>query len=624
VHGEGRRADQIGQGSQGRHHRRGRHQDRHRPLGARRPDQRRPGPRQGHQGRADGLPGDRRCGAYRQGERRGVRRAVLFGRDGEGRPAQALHRHRGTGLRPRAARHLLQREIPQGQSRRGARLPRRLRRGHEVLPRQHGAGQDRPAQSRLRAHAASRLPQDLRLEARPERSRRRRQPREAVEVHAREAELAGEAGERARHGGSQLLAALMRVRRWLPAAVLGLACAGCAELDKSLNTAERAIGVANSPTAKSVGKIATADDRTAAARAIASQRGTTYERDPQSLINDIRQVERDYQRLVSVLTGNVNRTWGKKETKVPTRSTYVKYTQNYMSRAVVDFDAGKIMVETLDTKDPKASLKSAIVTTLLTPNDPRSVDLYSDSAVKLSSDRQPYLKGLVLDQRGREIDAPAEAEGFANFLLAGKTSTRSIATEGGAKEALFVEIAMVANFANKQAEKFRPAVAKAASQYKVSQSLVFAIIRTESNFNPYAVSAAPAYGLMQLVPTSGGREAHRRARGSDGIPTKEELFDANNNIEFGTAYLSVLLFKQLEMVGNSVSREYCVISAYNTGPGNVLRTFNRNQTDAVNEINRLEPSAVYERLRAGLPYAETRDYLQKVVGFRRQFITAGQ
>ena len=153
------------------------------------------------------------------------------------------------------------------------------------------------------------------------------------------------------------------MRPYLPAAALGLAFVGCAELDKSLSSAERAIGVANSPTAKSVGKIATADDRTAAARAIASQRGQTYERDPQSLINDIRQVERDYQRLVGVLTGNVNRTWGKKETKIPTRSTYVKYTQNYMSRAVVDFDAGRITVETLDTKDPKASLKNAIVTT---------------------------------------------------------------------------------------------------------------------------------------------------------------------------------------------------------------------------------------------------------------------
>jgi membrane-bound lytic murein transglycosylase C len=77
------------------------------------------------------------------------------------------------------------------------------------------------------------------------------------------------------------------------------------------------LSIAKSPTAQSIGKIATADDRTAAARAIASQRGDAYERNPQQLINDIRQVERDYQRLVGVLTGNVNKTWGKKETKIP-------------------------------------------------------------------------------------------------------------------------------------------------------------------------------------------------------------------------------------------------------------------------------------------------------------------
>jgi len=420
------------------------------------------------------------------------------------------------------------------------------------------------------------------------------------------------------------LAAQMMRRYGIAAALAASGLSGCADVNKSLGSAERAIAVVNSPTAKSVTSIAKADNQGAAARGALKHRGDVYAANPQALVNDIRQAERDYQRLVGLLTGNVNRAWGKKETKLPTRTRYVKYTQNYMSRAAVDFDASRITVETLDDKNPASSLKSAIVTTLLTPNDPRAVDLYTDRPVTLTSEREPYLKGLVLDQHGREIGSPAEAEAFADYL-AGKAANREVVTERGKKNARYVEFAMVANLTNKQAEKFRTTVAKAASQYKVSQSLVLAVIRTESNFNPFAVSSAPAYGLMQLVPASGGREATRRARGRDAVPTKEELFDAENNIELGAAYLSVLSFNQLEAIGNPISREYCVISAYNTGPSNVLRTFNRNSpTQAINEINRLEPPAVYEKLRSSLPYVETRDYLQKVVGYRRQFVTAGK
>ena len=66
----------------------------------------------------------------------------------------SFHRHRRDGLRPRAPRHLLRREIPGSSPRRGARLPRRLRRRHQVLPREHRAGQDRLAQGGLRAHPA--------------------------------------------------------------------------------------------------------------------------------------------------------------------------------------------------------------------------------------------------------------------------------------------------------------------------------------------------------------------------------------------------------------------------------------------------------------------------------------
>ena len=403
----------------------------------------------------------------------------------------------------------------------------------------------------------------------------------------------------------------------LAAAILS---SGCDSMDSALRTGERAISVASSPSARSIAKIASAENREAAAREALKARGKAYEENPQALVNDIRQAQRDYQKLVNLLTGRVTKTWGKGEVRLPTRTHYVKYTQNYLSRAVVDFDAAKIIVETLDEKNPKASLRSAIVTTLLTPEDPRAVDLYSDSAVKLSSEREPYLEGLVLDDRGRPITNPAEAESFADRLLAGDIPARAVKLEHGEKTAHYVEIAMVANLSDKQAEKYRPVVAKYAQEYKVSQSLVFAVIRTESNFNPFAVSSAPAYGMMQLVPASGGRAGWRQAYGEDVVPTREDLFDPEKNIRLGSAYLSVLSYGQLEAIGNTVSREYCVISAYNTGPGNVLRAFSADRTEAVSRINGLEPPAVYEKLRTSLPYAETRRYLEKVVGYRRQFV----
>ena len=38
-----------------------------------------------------------------------------------------------------------------------------------------------------------------------------------------------------------------------------------------------------------------------------------------------------------------------------------------VGRAIVDFDAGNILIETLDEREPRTSLKNAVVTTLLTP-----------------------------------------------------------------------------------------------------------------------------------------------------------------------------------------------------------------------------------------------------------------
>ena len=199
-----------------------------------------------------------------------------------------------------------------------------------------------------------------------------------------------------------------------------------------------------------------------------------------------------------------------------------------------------------------------------------------------------------------------------------------IQTENGEKPVRYVTFQMVANFEDQKAQKYLQTVRKYAKLYNVSPSLVLGVIRTESSFNPLAVSGAPAYGLMQLVPSSGGREAYRRAKNQDNAPTKDYLFDADNNIELGAAYLSVLTYDQLDGVDDRASRDYCVISAYNTGPSNVMRAFTdakgkQRFADGLQRINSLSPSQVFQTLHEKLPYEETPNYLPTVNTNRKRY-----
>jgi membrane-bound lytic murein transglycosylase C len=333
-------------------------------------------------------------------------------------------------------------------------------------------------------------------------------------------------------------------------------------------------------------------------------------------------LRRKFEAAYAQLKTNVQKRWGQNDTKVANRTVYVKYTQGYQSRVITDFDHGTLTVETVDETDPQASLKATIAAALLTTSDPATVDLFTDKDVTLESNRRPYLYGLIHDNHGKSILTRDQAMQFANYLVPLKMQTRSTDAEQGGKPAIFVRLTMVKNFEAKGAERYRASVEKYAAQYNVSPSLVLAIMRTESNFNPFAVSGAPAYGLMQLVPTSGGRAALKRVQGVDQTPTPEFLFDPDHNIELGAAYLGVLGNSEFQAIGNPDSRDYCVIAAYNTGPRNVTRAFANDKNEALNDINGLPPAALFEKLRTDLPSEETRQYVVKVTGYRRQFVNA--
>ena len=362
----------------------------------------------------------------------------------------------------------------------------------------------------------------------------------------------------------------------------------------------------------------------AAVKNLAQSRVTSYTYNPQLALADLRRIKNEYDKLVGNLQKESGEQWGQREARtLPSRTRYVKYTENYKNRVVVDYDAGSILIEHLEDDAVKDKLRRATVVALLTPGDPGAVDLFSDKEIVLTG--QPYLQELVVDQNNAVIKTREDVERYASYLVEQRLQQRSIDVNGTRKTVYYVQMAMVNTAIDKRALQYASLVRLNSDKTRVSRALIYTIIRIESAFNPYAVSSAPAYGLMQLVPTSGGREAYRKARGEDVIPTKEFLFTPENNIEFGSAYLGVLLFDSpLREIRDPLSREYCAIAAYNTGPSNVYRAFSsksgrERQDEAMDTVNAMRPDDVYNALRSKLPYAETRGYIVNAVQAKKRY-----
>lgn len=318
--------------------------------------------------------------------------------------------------------------------------------------------------------------------------------------------------------------------------------------------------------------------------------------------------------LIGSFSGNIEKRWGRSEIKFAGKSNYVKYIDNYLSRSEVNFDKGLITVETVSPTDPKAHLKNAIITTLLTPDDPANVDLFSSKEITLEG--QPFLYRQVVDQDNKAIQWSWRANRFAEYLIANKLKVKDV----DFKKAYYVEIPMVAEQFEIRSYQYADIVQRASNKYGIPEDLIYAIIKTESSFNPYAVSWANAYGLMQVVPKTAGRDVFALVKKKSGQPSPEYLFNPENNIDTGTAYFYILKNRYLKDVSNPMSLEYSMISAYNGGTGGVLNTFNRSDRKrAMRDLNSLQPNQVYWALTQKHPNAEARRYLEKVTKFKKDF-----
>lgn len=141
---------------------------------------------------------------------------------------------------------------------------------------------------------------------------------------------------------------------------------------------------------------------------------------------------------------------------------------------------------------------------------------------------------------------------------------------------------------------FARLVAAGEATHQVPHLLAYAVMQTESRFDPGVTSWAGARGLIQLMPATAKWVAQRA-----GLEVEPgQLYDPAINLDLGLRYLAGLV----QQFGQGDASVPLAVPSYNAGPGAVTRW--------LDERGDWELDLFLE----SIPYDETRHYVQSVLG----------
>ncbi|MDP7527185.1 MAG: murein transglycosylase domain-containing protein, partial [Candidatus Marinimicrobia bacterium] len=355
--------------------------------------------------------------------------------------------------------------------------------------------------------------------------------------------------------------------------------------------------------------------------------------------------------------------------KAPSKKEYVEYDDDLDSRASVDFEKGEITVEVIveeeiPTPDPEPikkvektvpkqetkqapkqqvtqekkkvtepkTLKSIVEKTKASESQKEKPQQKSPEVKKKIADKKlqrkltdilkakgndgkPMLNKQVVDKKGKTV-TPATAKAYASELVANEpVATKTYKAKDGKKRTVYtVKVPMKSDHINTRADRYKQEILKQSKRFNIDPIIAFAVMETESAFNPKAKSHIPAYGLMQLVPKSGARDAYLYVYKKDKFIDGDYLYQPGNNIELGCAYLSKIRHKYFKSIKDDERAYICAVPAYNTGIGNVAKAL-VNQAKlkpASQKANSMSPDQLYKKLHKDLKHQEARDYLERV------------
>ena len=140
---------------------------------------------------------------------------------------------------------------------------------------------------------------------------------------------------------------------------------------------------------------------------------------------------------------------------------------------------------------------------------------------------------------------------------------------------------------------FRRPYSSIVSESGLAPSLVYSVMKAESDFREDVVSKAGAVGMMQLMPATAEFICKREGMTFN----SERLKDGAYNVSLGCKYLAYLL--------NRFPVTETALCAYNAGEGTVSEWLKNSELS--NDGKTLQK----------IPYAETRSYVKKIMKYRK-------
>jgi membrane-bound lytic murein transglycosylase C len=337
---------------------------------------------------------------------------------------------------------------------------------------------------------------------------------------------------------------------------------------------------------------------------------TKYQKD---INKEFKAYKKAYDDEFKKFSKQLGKKWPTKNGKadISTKHKFVEYDKDLTSKKSIDFEKKLISLEVIASSEDEAKRK---ISNMFKDILNKSV---KDAYKKDILEKRVYKrlkKKRVLPKTKKTLIADIITKKDEKKMKKTLNSKKLIVVKHNGHFIYKANIKMPSNSIINKAKKFKSVVIKNSNRQKIPAELIYAIMHSESSFNPMARSHIPAFGLMQIVPRSAGVDSYMYLYKKRKVLSSSYLYSSDKNIMIGSAYLHVLYYRYLKKIKDPQSRLYCAISAYNTGAGNVAKAFigSTNINRAAKTINKMSSDQVYKKLMRNLPYTETRHYLKKV------------